>query len=141
VRLPLLILSYLLLFAAEPLLAQEPGTIRIKKESNLTKAVLDNTEGRLMVVDRFGNPRENKIASYKLYVKNSRETKEFQGRSNQLSPEMLQYLNKQSSAVKIFFTEITAVDDDEHLQKLPDVIETWFPDCKNCEPAKRRKSR
>jgi hypothetical protein len=119
---------------------QEPETIRIKKESRLVKAVFDNTEHRLMAVDRFGNPRENKIVSYKLYVKTRRETKEFTGYSNKLNDEMVNYLNKQGSATKIFFTEVSAEDDDGHLVKLPDVIETWFPDCRNCDkPAKRKR--
>ena len=118
---------------------QEPQTIKIKKESNLAKAVFDNTESKLMVVDRFGNPRENKITSYKLYVKAKRETKEFLGYSNRLTNEMISYLNKQSSATKIFFTEVSAQDDDEHLVKLPDVIDTWFPECENCDKPKKRR--
>jgi len=128
----------LLCFTSGKFLAQEPQTIHIKKESNLTKVVFDNTETRLFVVDRFGNPRENKILSYKLYVKAKRETKEFRGYSNSLTTEMIKYLNKQSSATKIFFTEISAQDDEEHIIKLPDVIETWFPECENCEKKGRR---
>jgi len=120
-------------------MAQEPQTIRVKKESNLTKAVFDNTELKLIIVDRFGNPRENRIAFYKLYVKGKRETKEFSGYGNSLSPEMVNYLKKQSSASKIFFTEISAKDDDEHLVSLPDVIEVWFPDCENCKDGKGRR--
>ena len=118
-------------------LAQEPETIRFKKESNLVKAVFDNTDPKLFAVDRFGNPRENRILSYKLYVKTKKETKQFEGSSNTLSGEMLNYLNKLKSATKIFFTEITVEDEAGHPLKLPDVIDTWFPDCKNCEPKKR----
>lgn len=118
--------------------AQEPQTIRVRKESNLVKAVFDNTETRLFAVDRFGNPRENKILSYKLYVKGKRETKEFTGYSNRLNPEMIKYLNKQSTATKIFFTEISAEEEDGHIVKLPDIIETWFPECENCDKKKRR---
>ena len=124
-------------FTSSIAFAQEPQTIRIKKESNLVKAVFDNTESTLVVVDRFGNPRENKILSYKLYVKAKRETKEFTGHNNHLNTEMISYLNKQSSATKIFFTEISAEDEDGHIVKLPDIIETWFPDCQNCEKKRR----
>jgi hypothetical protein len=120
-------------------MAQEPQTIRVKKESDLTKAVFDNTELKLIVVDRFGNPRENRIASYKLYVKGKHDTKEFSGYSNKLSPDMIAYLEKLSSASKIFFTEISAKDDEEHLVKLPDVIEVWFPDCVNCKSGKNQR--
>ena len=115
------------------LFAQEPQTIKIKRESSLVKAVFDITESRLFVVDRYGNPQENKITAYKLYVKARKETKEFSGFSNALNGEMINYLNKQNKATKIFFTEISALDDNGHLVKLPDVVDTWFPDCKNCE--------
>lgn len=131
----------LFLFSAglSPLAAfsQEPQSIKFKRESNLVKVVFDVTESKLFVIDRFGNPRENKIASYKLYVKAKRETKEFNGYGNTLNPEMIKYLNKQNNATKIFFTEISVEEDDGHLTKLPDVIDTWFPDCTNCERKKR----
>lgn len=119
------------------LAAQEPQTIKIKRESNLSKAVFEVTESKLLVIDRFGNPKENKILSYKFYVKGKKETKEFSGYSNKLNHEMISYLNKQSAATKIFFTEISAEDDNGHIVKLPDVIDVWFPDCKNCEKKKR----
>ena len=114
--------------------AQQPQTIKVKKESNLVKAVFDNTEFKLMVVDRFGNPKENKIVSYKLFVKTKKDTKEFAGFNNSLSSQMIIYLNKLSKAAKLFFTEINVQEDDTHLTKLPDVIEAWFPNCKNCNP-------
>ncbi|MBL7932844.1 MAG: hypothetical protein JNL60_13125 [Bacteroidia bacterium] len=111
----------------------EPRVIKVKKESNLAKVVLDNTEGKLVVVDRFGNPKENRILSYKLYVKGKKSTEEFQGHTNRLNQEMISHLNKQSQASKLFFTEISVEDDNGHIVKLPDLIETWFPDCKNCD--------
>lgn len=135
----LILISLLSLFFLNSfdLNAQEPETIKFKKESNLVKVVFDNTDPRLFVVDRFGNPRENKVLSYKLYVKNKKETKEFIGYSNNLSGEMINYLNKQKSATKLFFTEIMVEDESGHPLKLPDAIDTWFPDCKNCETGKR----
>lgn len=114
------------------LFAQQPITIKVKKESNLVKAVFDNTEFRLIAVDRFGNPKENKVVSYKLYVKTKKDTKEFTGFNNSLTPEMIKYLNKLKTSAKIFFTEINVEEDDSHLIKLPDVIEQWFPKCDNC---------
>ena len=119
--------------------AQEPQKIKVRKESNLVKAVFDNTELKLMVVDRFGNPTENRIVKYKLYVKSKNETKEFSGYTNALSNDMVNYLHKLKKASKIFFTEITAEEDNAHLVKLPDIIENWFPECNNCEPSKKRR--
>lgn len=116
--------------------SQEPETIKFKKESNLVKVVFDNTDPKLVVVDRFGNPRENRVLSYKLYVKTKKDAKEFKGFSNALSGEMINYLNKLKSATKIFFTDIMVEDETGHPLRLPDLIDTWFPDCKNCETKK-----
>lgn len=108
-----------------------PKTIRFKKETDLAKAKFDNTGPRLFVIDRYGNVRENRIGSYKLYVKTKRGVKAFDGFSNELTPEMITFLGKQKEAVKIFFTEIKAIDEGEHLVPLPDVIEVWFPECRS----------
>lgn len=113
--------------------AQEPAVIKIKKESDLVKVVFDNVELKLMAVDRFGNPRQNQVVSYKLWIKGKGDTKMFPGSNNSLSTEMIKELDKQKKATKIFFTDINVKDDDEHALKLPDVIDTWFPDCKNCD--------
>ena len=121
------------LIQVSSLFAQQPTVIKIKKESNLVKAVFDNTEFKLVVMDRFGNPKDNKIASYKLYIKTKKDTKEFKGYSNSLSPEMINYLNKLKKAAKLFFTEINVEEEDSHFTKLPDVIEQWFPNCQNCK--------
>lgn len=136
----LIVATALLSCSAGSLLAQdEPATIRVKKESNLAKVALDNTENKLMVIDRFGNPRENKVVSYKLWIRSANDTRQFDGYSNSLTPDMLKALNSHTSAVKIFITEIVALDDQDHPQKLPDLIETWFPDCRNCTPTKKKR--
>lgn len=134
------ILIAVLSIGSTHLMAQdEPQTIRVKKQSDLAKVVFDNTQNKLMVVDRFGNVRENKVLSYKLYVKNGKSTQEFIGYGNNLSPDMLNYLRNQSAAVKLFFTEIKVYDDAEHVQGLPDCIEVYFPDCVNCKPNKSKR--
>jgi hypothetical protein len=86
-----------------------------------------------MAVDRFGNPRDNQIVSYKLWIKGKGDAKGYQGFSNNLTPEMIKELNRLKKAAKIFSTEIQVKDESDHLQKLPDVIDTWFPNCKNCD--------
>jgi hypothetical protein len=120
------------------LFSQEPQTIKVKKEQDLVKAYFDNTEMRLTAIDRFGNPRENKIKSYKLWI-NAKEVQGYSGFDNSLSSEMIKDLNKLKKTTKIYFTEIKVEDDDGHLQKLPDIYETWFPTCKNCEPSRKGK--
>lgn len=64
--------------------------------------------------------------------KEKKSTKKFAGYSNTLTPEMLKELKSLKRATKIFFTNIKVNGDDEHLVDLPDVIDTWFPDCANC---------
>lgn len=127
----LIVLCFFLTYGSAE--AQEPNVIKIKKESNLVKAVFDNVDLRLMAVDRFGNPRDNQIVSYKLWIKGKGDAKGYQGFSNNLTSEMIKELNKLKKAAKIFFTEIQVKDESDHLQKLPDVIDTWFPNCKNCD--------
>jgi hypothetical protein len=118
--------------------AQEPQTIKVKKEQNLVKVFFDNSDLRLTPIDRFGNPRDNKIKSFKLWIK-SKEVKCYTSFDNALTSEMITELNKQKKAVKIFFTDINVEDDSSHLIQLPDVIETWFPNCKNCGETQRMK--
>jgi len=138
---PKIILLWTLFLSSVVIHAQEeePQTIRIKKESNILKAVFDNTELRLLAIDRFGNPKENKIVSFLLWVKGQGEGRPLNGFSNSLSGEMINLLKKQKKATKIFFTEVTVEEDDGHLTRLPDVIDVWFPDCTNCEKDKRRR--
>lgn len=125
-------LLYVLFCAPTLAMAQEPsGTIRVRKVQDLQKAEFDNTEYKLVVFDRFGNVRTNEIVSYKLYVKTKKGTEEFIGYSNNLTKEMLTFLEKQKEACKLFFTTIVAKDDGGHPVALPDVIEVWFPVCKN----------
>lgn len=130
-------LIVLMLLTPAILPAQEPETIRVKRESDLVKAVFDPDSRRLTIIDRFGNPRDNKVISYRLYVKSGEKTEVFPGFTNELTPDMVRYLNKQKKAVKIFFSDIRATDDNGHIVTLPTVIDHWFPDCSNCEPSNR----
>ena len=133
-----LIVFFLIFFYNKISLAQEPQIIRVKKELNLKKVVFDNSEFRLMVIDRFGNPRENKIASYQLDIKMPNETKFFFGFGNNLSQEMLNYLYKLDKAANMFFIKIMVYDEDEHLINLPDFKEEWVPALKKSKKIKSK---
>ncbi|MCA6436423.1 MAG: hypothetical protein IM600_17640 [Bacteroidetes bacterium] len=122
------------LFCTCSLNAQEPAVIKFKKESKYAKAVFDNVDNQLVVIDVYGNPTSAKIAKFKLYVKTKKDTKEFAAYSNALNMEMLNYLKKLKSSAKLFFTEINVQEEDNHLSKLPDAIEQWFPVCNGCKP-------
>jgi uncharacterized protein YneR len=118
--------------------SQEPQSIRVKKEQDLVKVFFDNSDMRLTPIDRFGNVRDNKVKSFRLWIK-GKELKSFSGFDNALSADMIRELNAQKKAVKIYFTEIRVEDDNGHLIQLPDLYETWFPDCAGCGPAKKKK--
>ena len=109
----------------------DPVSIKVRKEQNLVKAYFDNVDLKLMAVDRFGNPRENKMLSYKFWIKGEKGS--IEGYSNSLNPEMTSELKKLKKATKIFFTEIKVEDDQGHPVKLPDLYEVWFPNCTNCD--------
>jgi hypothetical protein len=115
----------------------EPKTIHLKKESTISKAQFDNNDLRLFVIDKYGNPRDNEILAYTLHVKTRKGVAAFRGASNALTGEMINYLKKQKEAAKLFFTDITVLDEFGHALKVPDLIEAWFPDCKNCEKVRR----
>ena len=132
-----LILICFLCFSGIQLYSQEPISIKVRKEQNLVKAYFDNTELRLSAVDKYGNPKGNKIISFKLWVKGNNRS--FSGFGNSLNSEMTEELNRQKKAVKIFFTEILVEDDEGHAVKLPDLIEIWFPQCTNCDVVKKKR--
>ncbi len=134
-----LLLALSLITLSSVLKAQDPPSIKVRKSSNLAKAVFDNTSDKLIVMDRFGNPTESRILSYRLHIKLKRETKVFEGHSNSLTPEMMSFLKGLSSATKLFFTDIKAEEEGGHLTDLPDVIETWFPECGNCDKKRNRR--
>jgi hypothetical protein len=130
----ILLLSICLIFLSgnNSLSAQDdPVSIKVRKEQNLVKAYFDNTELKLMAVDRFGNPKENKMLSYKFWIKGEKGS--IQGYSNSLNPNMTAELKKLKKATKIYFTEISVEDDQGHAVKLPDLYEVWFPQCTNCD--------
>ncbi len=133
-----LLYLFFILVSGKMISQEKIGTIKVKREQNLVKAVFDNTEYKLFAVDRFGNPKENEFASYTLWIKEKRSTKKFEGFSNTLTPEMLKELKSLKKATKIFFTQIKVKGDDDHIVELPDIIDTWFPDCKNCVGKKQK---
>lgn len=124
-------------FSTVQVYSQEPISIKVRKEQSLVKAYFDNTELRLSAIDKYGNPKNNKILSFKLWVKGNNRS--IAGFDNALNSEMIQELNRQKKATKIFFTEIVAEDDEGHSVKLPDLIEVWFPQCTNCDVVKKKK--
>ncbi|MBK9284848.1 MAG: hypothetical protein IPM51_11115 [Sphingobacteriaceae bacterium] len=117
--------------------AQEPLTIKVRKEQRLAKAYFDNTELKLSAIDKFGNVSANRITSFKFWIKGNRNP--INGFDNNLGPEISKELNKLKKSTKIYFTDIYVLDDEGHPLKLPDLYEIWFPNCVNCDVVKKKK--
>jgi len=59
---------------------------------------------------------------------------------NEFPDKTVKYLKKRSKATNICLKEIVAEDADGHQQKLPDACGILiYPDCKNCDPNKKKK--
>lgn len=129
---------FLLLFSSLLCAQENVETIKVKKVQQLVKAEYDNTQYKLIALDRYGNPKEESVRSFELHYAIKNKLYRFSSYSNKLSPEMLGSLKELKKAQKIFFTKIKAEDDEGHVVELPDVIEVHFPECKNCSPQQKK---
>ena len=120
-------------FYVKNLISQENGIdkITVKKESNLVKAFFDNNELKLIAQDKYGNIDHHAIRSFEMhYELKKKKLKILKSSSMYLTLDMLHDLNTLKEAKKIFYTKITAEDQNGILVNLPDVIEMHFPRCK-----------
>ncbi len=120
-------------FSVKNLISQENGIdkITVKKESNLVKAFFDNNELKLIAQDKYGNIDHHAIRSFEMhYEVKKKKLKILKSSSMYLTLDMLHDLNTLKEAKKIFYTKITAEDQNGILVNLPDVIEMHFPRCK-----------
>ncbi len=108
---------------------QPAESIKVTKVEQLVKAEYDNTQYKLVGIDRFGNPKLSAVRSFELHYNLNGNLYKYVSYSSGLTPEMLESLKKLKIAQKIFFTKIKAEDDNGHLVELPDLIEMHFPDC------------
>lgn len=103
-------------------------TIKVKKVEQLVKAEYDNTEYKLIGVDRFGNPKESAIRSFELYFTVNDKEYKFISYSNSLSTEMLEGLKQIKETQEIVFKNIKAADDKGTIVNLPELTVMHYPD-------------
>ena len=105
--------------------AQQPQaeTIKVTKVQQVIKAAYDNTQYKLIGVDRFGNPKETAIRSFELRYSINGHTYMFVSYSGALTDEMIGNMNALKKDQKIFFSKIKAQEDNGDLVDLPDLQE------------------
>lgn len=131
------IMVLLLLVCAAVGMAQEPGTIKIRKKQLLKKAEYDETEYKVIAVDIYGNPKIESVASFELHFQVKGKLYKFSSPTNQLTPEMIKKMKELKKATKVWFTKIKGTESDGHLVDLPDFDYMVFPDCRNCRPTQK----
>lgn len=129
----------ILFFASQTIFAQEtPGVIKVRKQQLLKKAEYDETQYKVIGVDRYGNPKEESISSFELHFQVKGKNYRYFSPTNKLTPEMIAKLKEFKTATKVWFTGIKG-SEDGHLVDLPDFDYMIFPKCGNCgKPGKRK---
>ena len=63
--------ALILAFSSANFLAQSPDEtqiIKVKKESSFVKAAFDETEYKVIAFDKYGNPHQNAIKSFTIFL-------------------------------------------------------------------------
>lgn len=112
---------------------QEVKSIKIKKELLFVKAVFDDTEFRVVAIDRYGNPHENAIKSFVIFYKEGENGYEAKITGNTFPQKTIDFFTKKKKeATKIWLLKIKAENKEGHLEDLPDLYDiVIFPDCKS----------
>jgi hypothetical protein len=130
-------LSFLILFLVFPiaLRSQEVQKIKIKKEKSFLKAEFDETNYKVVAIDKYGNPHEEVIKSFVVSYSENGNLYEAPVSGNTFPDKTINFLTKKKkTATKVCLRKIKAEDDEGHLEDLPDLCNVIiFPDCKNCK--------
>ena len=137
-----IIFTYILLLTSLISFSQEIETIKIAKEDPFIKADFDETEYKVFAVDKYGNPYMDVVKSFKITFQDSKGHFESAVTGNTFPKKTINYLTKgRQRATNICLKEIVTEDKEGHVQKLPDRCGILiYPDCKNCDPNKKKKT-
>lgn len=135
-------LVFLLQFYSASLFSQEVEKIKIKKEDPFFKAEFDETNYKVIALDKYGNPFENAIKSFKITFQDTQGHFESKVIGNTFPDKTIKYLKKRTRATNLCLKEIVAEDTEGHVQSLPDKCGVLiYPDCKNCDPNKKKSTK
>lgn len=122
---------YLLPFSV---LSQEVEKIKIKKEDPFLKAEYDETNYRVIALDKYGNPYENVVKSFVITFQDLTGQYKTEVTGNTIPEKTIKYLKSRKKATNLCLKQIVAQDEDGHIQSLPDRCGVLFyPDCKGCK--------
>lgn len=112
--------------------AQERETIKVKKQDAFLKAEFDETNYKVIALDKYGNPHENAIKSFTITYSDGKSVYEAPVTGNTFPEKTIHFFTKtQKTATKICLIKIMAEDAEGHVQALPDLCGiVLFPDCK-----------
>ncbi|MBS1638146.1 MAG: hypothetical protein JST26_19695 [Bacteroidetes bacterium] len=111
---------------------EEPQKIKIQKENAFLKAEFDETNYKVIALDKYGNPHEGVIRSYTITYSENKNIYESKVTGDSFPEKTVRFFRKKKLATKICLTHIVAEDKDGHLENLPDLCDiVLFPDCKN----------
>ena len=113
--------------------------IKVKKETLFVKATFDDTEFKVIALDRYGNPHEQAIKSFSIFYKDGKTAYEAPVVGNTFPQKTITFLTKKKpTATKICLTKLKAEDKDGHIEDLPDLCDiVIFPDCKKVKKMDR----
>lgn len=130
------------LFFSVPGFSQEVEKIKIQKEDPFFKAEFDETNYKVIALDKYGNPHENVVKSFKITFQDTQGHFESKVTGNTFPEKTIKYLKKRTRATNLCLKEIVAEDAEGHVQSLPDKCGVLiYPDCKNCDPNKKKTTR
>lgn len=119
--------------------SQEVEKIKIKKEDPFFKAEFDEANYKVIALDKYGNPYENVVKSFKITFQDTQGHFENKVVGNTFPDKTIKYLKKRTRVTNLCLKEIVAEDAEGHVQTLPDKCGVLiYPDCKNCDPNKKK---
>jgi hypothetical protein len=120
--------------------SQEVEKIKIKKEDPFFKAEFDETNFKVIALDKYGNPYQDVIKSFDLTFQDNEGHFQTSVVGNKFPEKTVKYLKNRKRVTNLCLKKIVAQDEEGHIQNLPDKCGILiYPDCKDCDPNKKRK--
>jgi len=112
-----------------------PDKIKIQKEDPFYLAEFDETNYKVIALDKYGNPHENVVKSFVITFQDTKGHFKSAVVGNTFPKNTIKYLTKERKTVtNLCLREIVAQDEEGHIQTLPDKCGILiYPKCKGCK--------
>jgi hypothetical protein len=136
----ILFLTVLYLLSSTNGIGQEDvEKIKVKKENPFVRAEFDETNYKVIALDKYGNPHENVVKSFVVTFQDTKGHYKTAIVGNTFPDKTIKYLKKREKVTNLCLREIVAEDSEGHIQNVPDKCGVLiYPDCKNCDPNKKK---